>query len=283
MSTDPALARNSPSARFLSSYHWTREREEFGGYSGIILAPDGADFTLLSDRAHLIEGTIFRHGTRIIGVRSTEIAPLDFPDSLFAEPSQRDTEGLARDAKGRLYISLESDNRVIRQEVDGSWSILPDYPAIDALPLNRGLEALAISPDGAVYSLPEVSEGLQVPFPVFRYRDAQGWDQPFSIVRKNGFLPVGADFGPDNRLYVLERGFGGFGFASRVRRFDLGNATTAALDGETLLTSRTRQHDNLEGLSVWLAEDGSLRLTMVSDDNFNFFQKTEIVEYAVSY
>ncbi len=269
-----------PLARFLSSYHWTQDREDFGGYSAITLAPDGAGFVLLSDRAHVIEGTIFRHEGRIIGIRSTEIAPLDFSDDLFDKPLKRDTEGMARDSAGRLYLALENANRVIRRESDGSWATLPAYPAIDALPPNRGLEALAIGPDDAVYAIPEVSDGLQEPFPVFRYREGAGWDQPMSITRSNGYLPTGADIGPDGRLYVLERGFGGFGFYSRVRRFDLTGEDDA--EGETLLTSATRRHDNLEGLAVWQAEDGSLRLTMVSDDNFQFFQKTEIVEYAVS-
>ena len=60
---------------------------------------------------------------------------------------------------------------------------------------------------------------------------------------------------------------------ARVRRM--------ALDGtgiETLI--ETARHDNLEGLAVWQAADG-LRLTMISDDNFRWFQRTEIVEYRV--
>ena len=36
--------------------------------------------------------------------------------------------------------------------------------------------------------------------------------------------------------------------------------------------------DNLEGLSVWTDETGALRLTMISDDNYNRFQETQIVE-----
>lgn len=267
-------------ARFLSSYHWTKERDGFGGYSGITLTPDGAGFVIISDRAHLIEGTIFRHDGRIIGVRSTEMASLDIPDDLFLDPSVKDTEGLAKDGQGRLYISVESTNRVVCRDSTGAWTALPDNPEIRALPDNRGLEALAVDRDGTLFALPEVSEGLNAPFPVFRYRKGKDWDVPMSISRNNGFLPVGADIGPDQRLYVLERGFSGFGFSSRVRRFDL--LSGDGVEGETLLTTEPRRHDNLEGLSVWAATDGTLRLTMISDDNFFFLQKTEIVEYALA-
>jgi hypothetical protein len=274
------LAEDKQTARFLSSYHWTKERDGFGGYSGISLTPNGAGFVIISDRAHLIEGTIFRHGDRIIGVRSSEMAALNIPDDLFLDPSVQDTEGLAKDNQGRLYISVESTNRVLCRDITGVWTALPDHPGLRALPHNQGLEALAIDGDGALFALPEFSESLQVPFPVFRYRQGSGWDVPMSISRNEGFLPVGADVGPDGKLYVLERGFSGFGFSSRVRRFDFLNGYS--IDGETLLTTEPRRHDNLEGLSVWAATDGTLRLTMISDDNFFFLQKTEIVEYAVS-
>lgn len=44
------------------------------------------------------------------------------------------------------------------------------------------------------------------------------------------------------------------------------------------MQSEVGRHDNLEGLSVWQDAQG-VRLTMVSDDNFMFFQRTEFVEY----
>lgn len=279
------MTENRYPARFLSSYDWTGEGDTFGGYSGITLTPDGRDFILLSDRSHLVEGSIFRHGDRIIGVRSREIAPLHFPDTLFeADPKRepdrpRDTEGLAVDTQGRLLVSVESDNRILRKSPEGVWERLPGFPRIEALPPNRGLEALAVSRDGDVLALPEVSERLTDPFPLFRYRDGAGWDIALRLSRSQGFVPVGADVGPDERLYVLERGFDGFGFTSRVRRFAYPSETVAA--GETLLQTPRRRFDNLEGLAVWQAETGDLRLTMVSDDNFNRFQKTEIVEFGL--
>jgi hypothetical protein len=48
-----------------------------------------------------------------------------------------------------------------------------------------------------------------------------------------------------------------------------------------IFTSAVGQHDNLEGLSVWRDTKGTIRLTMIADDNFYFFQTTEIVEYGI--
>ena len=121
--------------------------------------------------------------------------------------------------------------------------------------------------------------GRAKPFPVYRFRNGV-WDQPFILPRRGYFLAVAADIGPDGRFYLLERQFFGLlGFGSRVRRF------TMSPDGlskeETLLQTTPGQHDNLEGLSVWRDASGTLRLTMISDDNFLFLQRTEIVEYRV--
>jgi hypothetical protein len=91
------------------------------------------------------------------------------------------------------------------------------------------------------------------------------------------FLVTGADVGPDGRLYVLERSFSILGgFASRVRRFAIGRD---GLTDETLmLETPPGRHDNLEGISVWQDDDG-LRMTLISDDNQRFFQRTELVDY----
>ena len=88
---------------------------------------------------------------------------------------------------------------------------------------------------------------------------------------------MGADFGPDGWFYLLERDFRGIlGFAARVRRMKL--TENGPTDEEILLTTRPLQYDNLEGISVW--QDGrGIRLTMISDDNFLFVQRTELVEY----
>jgi len=81
---------------------------------------------------------------------------------------------------------------------------------------------------------------------------------------------------PDGQFYLLERDFTGLGFRTRIRQFD------ADFTNETvLLETGNARHDNLEGISAWRDDSGSIRLTLVSDDNFLFLQRTEIVEYRV--
>jgi hypothetical protein len=123
-------------------------------------------------------------------------------------------------------------------------------------------------PRGGFTPCPNARAGRTVRFPLFVFDGA--WTQPFTIPRDGAFLPVGADFGPDGRLYLLERDFRGLaGFAARVRAFAIGPDGPGP--AETVLETDPGTHDNLEGLSVWRDGAGALRLTMVSDDNFQFF------------
>src|SRR5690606_100399 len=125
-------------------------------------------------------------------------------------------------------------------------TLLPRPDAFAALQANSALEALAIDALGRLWTLPERSGAVDLPFPVWRF-DGEGWSQPFTLPRADdGFLPVGADFGPDGRLYVLERRLGSvFGFNSRVRRYDV--TGDVAGPAELLLETAPGDYDNLEG------------------------------------
>ena len=68
----------------------------------------------------------------------------------------------------------------------------------------------------------------------------------------------------------------GTGFQTRVRRFNIDGTHEV-----TVIETSNRTHDNLDGISVWQSPNG-LRMTLVSDDDFRFFQRTELVEYAIN-
>ena len=80
------------------------------------------------------------------------------------------------------------------------------------------------------------------------------------------------------RLYVLERDFRWLGgFATRIRSFALGSDDLT--DEVELFRSPFGALDNMEGIDVGTATDGSIRVTLLSDDNFFPLQRTEIVEF----
>ena len=263
-------------AELIGTYVWNMPASWFGGFSGIEVADNGVDFLTVSDRITLVEGRLLRDADgQVAGVEVTDHAPLLNVEGQALRGARADSEGLAVDPDGNIYISFEIMPRVrVQPGLHGTPELLPSHPDFDGMIPNASLEALAIAPDGTLYTMPERSGRAGTPFPVYRYRNGT-WDIPFSIPRRDAFLLSGADIGPDGMLYVLERDFTGFGFRTRVRRFDLSGGSE-----KVILQTRTGTHDNLEGISVW-QDDQGLRITMIADDNFRFLQQTEIVEYRV--
>lgn len=265
---------------YLGSYRWVMDDPQFGGFSAIELTDDGTAFTALTDKGRFVEGRLIRDGSgRIVDVTAGDLILLRDIEGQPLKGRASDSEGLALAPDGGFYVSFEGNHRVRYYPAPHDPAVrIVGHPDFQAMQINSSLESLAIDTRGHLFTLPERSGALELPFPVYRY-DGSGWDIPFHIPRRDAFLPVGADFGPDGWLYLLERALTGPGFRTRVRRFDVAGDTLKA--EEVLIQTRTRQHDNLEGISVWLDEQGRTRITMISDDNFMFFQRTEIVEYKV--
>ncbi|MDX8352576.1 esterase-like activity of phytase family protein [Cognatiyoonia sp. IB215182] len=263
-------------ATLISTYVWQDSDPNFGGFSAIEVSDDGSSFIALSDRGHMTEGRFVREDGVIEAVNNQPLEVLRAPHRAPLRRHERDSEGLAHAPDGGVFVSFEWTHGLRYFERVGAFgSELIDPPTAIELQSNSSFEALAIGLDGALYTLPERSGLATRPFPVFRYKEGV-WDQPFEVPRTGPYLMAGADIGPDGRLYLLERDFAGVGFRTRVRRFDLNGGSE-----ELILQTGLGVHDNLEGISVWEDADG-LRLTMISDDNFSFFQQTQIVEYRLT-
>jgi hypothetical protein len=263
----------------VTSFDWVENDPAFGGLSAIEVSDDGSTFTALSDRSTVFTGHLVRDDTgQITRITDVIIAPLLAENGQPLTRDFDDSEGLAIAPDGTVFVSQEGPARVLRYgHTEDAASILTSPPAFSAMQHNSSLEALAVSSSGALYTLPERSGATDRPFPVFRYANGR-WTQPFTIPREGDYLPTGADFGPDGMLYILERNFQGIaGFQSRVRRF-----SETGAGGETVLETYLGQHGNLEGLSVWRDTNGAIRLTMISDDNYRFFLRTTLVEYAIT-
>jgi len=276
-------AGTSLPAEYLGSYRWQIEAENFGGFSGLELQENGQDFWIINDDGIIGKGHLDRDAVsgQITAVSGYETHLLKTSTGADVEHIYNDAEGLAVSDDGTIYVSFEGYHRLaMYPDMTSNAVKIPRPREFNQLQNNSSLETLAIDRNGTLYTLPERSGQLSRPFPVFRYRDGK-WDQPFGIPRRPPYLPSGGDFGPDGKFYLLERHLNGiFGFQSRVRRFDLDESGVSK--EETLLETKTGTHDNLEGIAVWRDAAGDIRITMVSDDNYRSFQRTEFVEYRLS-
>lgn len=267
-------------ARLLSQIVWKSDAPGFGGVSGLEVSDGGKSLLAITDKGHMIRARLQRDKLGMLtGAGAPKLSPLRGPKGEILQGLARDAEGLVLREDGRIYISYEGVHRVLAYlpgQSRAAW--IEQHPDFAKLQPNAGLEALAVDQHNRLYALPERRGFVSKSFPVYRYEGA-GWRVFGHVSRSDDFLPVGADFGPDQRLYLLERRFSGLGFRSRVRSFAVGEK--GFLDERLHLLTARAAHGNLEGISVWQDESKRTRLTMVADNNFLPLLTTHLVEYVL--
>ena len=161
-------------------------------------------------------------------------------------------------------------------------------PAVQALPNNRGVEALAFVPKG----LPLAGTLI-----AFSERDLDragnirafliGGPAPggFAVRRTDDFDISDCALLASGDLLLLERRFSwASGVAIRLRRIALSSLAPGALaDGPILLfADMGYQVDNMEALGVHRTAQGETVLTLLSDDNFSALQRTLLLQFALA-
>ncbi|MGB1387736.1 MAG: esterase-like activity of phytase family protein [Paracoccaceae bacterium] len=277
LSFAPAWAE--PKAELIGTYRWEVEAKWFGGISGLELASDGRRFYAVSDRGSLLLGEFERDDDVLNSVHLIARVRLKQSKNDPLTGRFRDAEGIALRDDGSFCISFEHTHRTGCYAFAGAPPvILPEHPDFKRLHENSTLEALAVDGQNRLLTIPENAPTPTGPFPAYRWENG-AWSVVFHLPREGSFLPVGADFGPDGRLYLLERDAAGIGFRTRIRSWKI--RTDQPQDEQTHLETFYLVHGNLEGLSVWQDERGRVRFTLVADNNFMDLLRTEIVEYAM--
>ncbi|MCA2014288.1 esterase-like activity of phytase family protein [Cereibacter sphaeroides] len=255
-----------PATQVVARYTLPRMSGGVNDFSGIATR-DGVNIIMVSDHGYLVQGRLQRgYGQSIDGMELRQFVPLLDENGQPLGAGMRDAEGVSIGRDGAIYVAFEEHNRVLRYaRAGGPAQDLGVHRDFSRLRAGRGLESVAVAPDGRVYSIPERAARATYGFPSYVWRNGAGWDGAFRLPSDGQFLPVGADFGPDGRLYVLEREYSARGYRSQVRRFSVNGQGIS--EGQWVMRSEVGQFGNLEGLAVFRDWGGRIRLLMVSDDD----------------
>lgn len=255
----------------------TADRPEFGGFSGLVVR-DGRIYAV-SDRGWWMGAELLEQdGT--LALRDAVIAPIRGPDGHRYDSSSSDAEGLTLN-RGRLMVAFERNHRVLRLNPDGLTEAVTDPGAFQRLRTSKGIEALASLPDDRMIGFAEERDGANAPVFVI---DSTG-NVTESVLPVSWLQTVtGADMGPDNRLYLVLREFSAlFGLSIQVMRYGLGDDDLPLPESSEILAKLGQASGigNMEGLSLEARPDGSIRLWMISDNNFADDQNTILAVFDV--
>lgn len=265
----------------------------FGGFSGLSRGADGRSFVAISDAAHWFTGTLVTTQGKLSGIATAVMAPvLGRSGRPLRAGRSYDTEGLSI-VGGTAYVSIERTHEVARFDwaKDGVLARAEPIPvpaSAKDLPSNRSFEAIALAPPGSPIagSLIAIAErsGIGESAPTAGVILSGPRRGAFQVARSEDFDITDIAFLPSGDALLLERYFSLFrGPGARIRRIAADAFRPGAVvDGEVIYRSEpSHEIDNMEGLAIH--ESGSETiLTLISDNNFNSFQRTVLLEFGLS-
>jgi hypothetical protein len=277
---------------FRGGIELTSPYPEFGGISAIRVGPDGSGFLAVTDKGRWLRGRIIYEGERPTGIADAEMAPvLGYDGKPLAAHGWYDTESIAIDG-GTVWLGIERVNQIVRFDY-GSLGLLARgqpiaFPAaISTLPNNKGLECLVFAGKdmplaGTLIAISE--RGLDADGNIKGFLIGGPSAGDFAVKRIGEFDISDCAVTPAGDLLLLERSFSSLrGVGMRIRRVALASVKPGeVIDGPALVEADMGyQIDNMEGLSVHRAPNGDVVLTLISDDNFAFYQRTLLLQFTL--
>lgn len=269
--------------------------ENFGGLSSLRITPDGKELLATTDRGHWFSARLlYNESGDLSGLEETHLAPIKLLGGEDAPDADHDAESLAYDDKGSLYLGFEHNHRILRLPVSGPEALRAQslaqtdanatlsLPDLRRLPRNSGLESLVILRDGRLLAIAEGKKNSD-PSPAWLMTE-NGTTTSLGYARSARFRPTDATRLPNGDILMLERRFSIVGgVAARLRLIDAEQIRPGAvLDGAVLATFiEPVTVDNMEGIATRQGANGETLVYLLSDDNFNTFQRTLLLMFAL--
>lgn len=275
--------------RFRGGVALASELETFGGLSGLE-ALDSEHVIAISDAGDWIEARlVLDESGALVGVADVRMALMrDERGEPFAEKEDGDSEGLTQLPDGRFAVSFEQSQtiRVYDLNRDGPFGAAiagPRLQGVRRLPDNVGLEALAVSNEGALLIGAEGGGRRATPLWVAPLAAQAAVRSRVSYRPESGYSLTSLDRLPDGGFVAIERFYAPvIGARARITRFSdeaLGERTIEV--EELAALAPPFPIDNFEGVAAVRMPDGVTRLYMVSDDNFSDRQRTLLLAFDI--
>lgn len=270
--------------------------DTFGGLSGLGFTGADGRLAMVTDRGNFVSGQlIYDERQRPLSLVGVKIEPIQ--NSKGAELPRafvRDAEALAvieRDgAPAAVRVGFENLTRVADFElVEAKPTGAATEVAIPAwltdTRTNESLEAVCIAPAaspiaGSTLLLTEgvIDDDGQHSAWLLGHNDKG----PLSYLSSEGTNPADCTFLPNGDLLVLERGIAFLTFNMKLKRVPAAEVKPGAhMRGEVLLEASGPDVDNMEAVAVHAGPDGSSRITLVSDNNFNEWERSLLLEFSL--
>lgn len=270
--------------------------DTFGGLSGLTSTGSNQQVSFVTDRGSFVAGQLaYDESGRLFGLIGVTVEPMQNSQG---DPLPRQ---YAKDAEGIDTIYRNGEPVAVRVVFEHLTRVA-DFDLIEGVPggparevsipqwltdlrTNASLESVCVAPSaspiaGSTLLLTEDHDDGA--------GHHSGWllgqadKGPISYQKDPMVYPTACAFLPNGDLLVLERGVSMLSFAMTLRRVAAADVRPGAvMEGELLLAANGSEIDNMEALAVHTAPDGEVRILIGSDNNFNDWQRSLLLEFAL--
>jgi len=270
------------------------DHRQFGGISGLTFL-DTDRFVMVSDEGWFISGRLELADGQPRNLIDVELEPIrnssgNILPNRFSADAEAVTAIFRNGQPVAVRVGFENLTRVADFDLtDGRPGgaarpvTIPEW--LSQLRTNESIESVCIAPPASPVA------GSTLIITEAHSRQPGTWAATLLGVRDRGdlhlarsgaFNPTACAFLPNGDLLVLERGLFMLSFSTQIRRIPADHVQPGAvMDGEVILSASGRDVDNMEAMDVRTLSNGEVRITLVSDDNFNSFQRNLLLEFAL--
>jgi len=279
--------------RFRGGLVLTSDVTAFGALSGFEVLDNNRALFLNDDAEWFEARLVLDESGALVGFDDVRYAVMRNERGEFFsyEDNTADSEGLTQLLDGRFAAGFEGTQliQIFDMNRDGPFgpsAVGPRLAGVDRLPKNAGLEAIATAADGAIIVGAEGSGLASTPIWRVRLDATEPTPALIEFPLAPGYSLTALDRAPDGGFVALERFYAPIiGARAKIAYFPasaLDSGAEVMPDVEELATlAPPMAIDNFEGVATARMPDGTTRIYIVSDDNYNRHQRTILYAFDV--
>jgi len=274
----------------------TSPDDTFGGLSGMTMTGPNGQALFVTDRGSFVSGHLaYDDSGQLFGFIGVTIEPMrNSKGEILPRQYAKDAESVDTVYRDGVPVAARVSFEHLTRVADFALTNgIPGGPAREVsipqwltdLRTNESLESVCVAPPAS----PIAGSTLLL---TENYLDAAGNHRGYLLgqadkgeiayTKSPVVNPTECAFLPNGDLLVLERGVSMLTFVMNLRRVKADQVRAGdVMAGELLLTASGGSIDNMEAMTVHQSPDGEVRILIGSDNNFNDWQRSLLLEFAL--
>ncbi len=271
--------KNVGKLTFVKGFELLSNDPRFGGFSGLII--NKKNLISVSDRGYWLKAQLMFNQQGIIEkIVDTSMGNLKDENNNFLIKENSDAEAIEK-FNEEFVISFERNHRVLKyKDLDETPQILIPNKLLNNLPYNGGIEAMTPLDNHTIFTLTEDMVFSNGNLLITIFNPNKNISMEF---KKYGtYKPTDLSLLPNGNLLLLERSYSrAKGASARISIIEKTDFSKFGVlkSNELGKISPPMTVDNFEGISYIELEDGGFFIFLLSDDNYNYTQKTLLFQF----